>query len=360
MSISRLIENYNKTKEGVEKNTRKILESAVNNKIKESINEDDELEYDDDQDMPEDDDAVDAGPEMEDEDGEVDLEDDEEMEEPEEDEISGEVEDDADMVDVPAEPMADVPTSPLDQYESDEDGNYHVTLPTEDIAGFIEQLPNSATIVLVKNPTVDVEVQTNENPVGDEMPVDLEDQNEFDGGNDDLEEQEMYTEGMSRRERVLRNKLSLQEDVIVKLRRQLNSAKKKINEQNEKQTEYRKALQKSKTIIESIALTNRKMGHVTNLFTNYALTNKERQEILESFDKKAKTKGESDLLFEVFKKNFSKGKTQKKAKTGDEVRNTLTENVKIVKGKNDKKAVLNEEVTNKTNSTFSRLIGHEI
>ena len=65
--------------------------------------------------------------------------------------------------------------------------------------------------------------------------------------------------------------------------------------------QYVEVLQEAKGTINNLALTNTKMAHISQLFTNYSTTTDEKKQIAESFDTDVATINESKLAYKMWK-----------------------------------------------------------
>ncbi len=228
------------------------------------------------------------------------------------------------------------PTDPLASYTPDEEGNYHVTLSSNEIDDFLSKLPSDAQVVLVKKPTYDVSVTT---PTG----MDTDDNAEFEG---DTEFEDDMGENMEGEEEsdvadipmkenkeieVLKKRNTLYEQKINLLQKKIKEQEALIKEGNVRMTQMKDALTEGKNVILSLRTINENLQNTMFLFGQYSLTAKEKQMVVEGFAK-ASTLESSKLLFEVLKDQFDSNVSVPNVPRKEEI---LNKKQTIVEGKKE-------------------------
>ena len=150
-----------------------------------------------------------------------------------------------------------------------------------------------------------------------------------------------------------KKQLVLLENKVRMLESQLEDKDAEIQTLNETKTKYVETLTEAKTMINNLALTNTKMGHIAKLFVEFATTNEEKKTITESFDNDVTTINESKLAYKMW--------AQKLGETVRKNEKPLSSKVKIVENKENKKdtgkKVIKEE---KTHTMFDRIVNYQL
>lgn len=402
--LESMLMEYANAKELVSEGVKEVIKAtAINESLKESLMEDDDMASDEDvedatavSDETPDVDEVDADDEGENV-SDVDID-------------AGEGDNDSDGL-----PVADVdtddtvdgdaapePYNPLSEFEPDENGDYDLTGVTDiqKIMDIAKNAPDGTEFVMVKKSAFDVSVNDSEEepdaaglPAGDEeegsdvpmdtdadvdtevdSDVDAEPVSDYESDESEEDEDEKNPFGMGESVKPKKDKKPVNESdhaKVLKIKnqkiqvyeqkiRQLQAAlKESVESKKIVQSNLAKvtsALNEGKNVIQGLSLINKNMVNIAKLFMENATTKNEKKEILEAFDNKVKTIRESDLLFEFYSKNLSTRKTNEDAPN----KNTLVESAQPKLKKPISKVNESASFKKETKSDFVRFSEYEI
>ncbi len=236
--------------------------------------------------------------------------------------------------------------NPLSAYTPDEDGNYHVTLSSDEIPDFLSKLPSDAQVVMVKKPSYDISVTTTDED-GDGDMEDLTD--DVDAGLDMGEESGEADVPMKENKelKILMKRNALYESKIKDLQKQLKLQESQIEMGKKQVFKLKEALTEGKNVILTLRTINENLQNTMYLFGQYGLTSTEKQMVIEGFSQ-ASTIESSKLLLEVYKKQFDNVLT-KKAPSKEEI----TGKQIVIENKGDNKS---PNVAPKHKSQFFKFI----
>jgi type II secretory pathway pseudopilin PulG len=149
---------------------------------------------------------------------------------------------------------------------------------------------------------------------------------------------------------VAKNKqLAIAENKIKALQKQLAEQKQKLDEATDLNSQYSEVLVEAKNTINELALTNTKMAHISQLYTNYTTTSSEKKQIAESFDNDVTTINESKLAYKMWANKLEDGTT---GKVSIPLENKI--NISENKEKTNKKIIKEEKTYQQSNDPFDR------
>lgn len=333
-SIAFLLEEIEKSKQNIDRST--LLSKHLNEKLR-TLNEDEQEDEEEDNGDEGDTEELTGLEDMTDDTSSVDDVSTDETGVEDTTELSTDTEEDEGEDISTMDTPSSSPIDPLASYTPDEEGNYHVTLSSEEIDDFLSKLPSDAQVVLVKKPTYDVSVTT---PTG----IDTDDDTEFEGetefDNDMGENMEGEEESdvadipmkENKEVEVLKKRNTLYEQKINLLQKKIKEQEALIKEGNVRMTQMKDALTEGKNVILSLRTINENLQNTMFLFGQYSLTAKEKQMVVEGFAK-ASTLESSKLLFEVLKDQFDSNVSLPNVPSKEDI---LDKKQTIVEGKDQK------------------------
>lgn len=279
----------------------------------------------------------------------------------------------------------DATTDVTDDLESEEEPEFGeddevidlTNASMEEVINAIQDAPNGV-IRLVKKPTFDLSVEGGdefEEPADDMLTGDEEGEGELEEGittegdclTEDcsdstvFEEQQKKTGSKLNEEKVkqfiiAKNKqLVVAENKIKQLEKHIQTLNKQLNTLVVENKDYQDVLTEAKTVISEMALTNTKMSHIAQLYTNYVCTMDEKRQITESFDKDVTTINESKLAYKMW---ASKLEGQTKTKLPLDNKFKITENKEKGKFVNKSQTLIKEEQTYDELDQFERFANY--
>lgn len=284
---------------------------------------------------------------------------------------SGSVEDtggDVDDTVVNTDMSTDLDTPSMDATDTTDDDVLDLTnATTEEVLAALQHLPDDTVIEIRKNaPSFSVttsggsedvqESATNDgdNDSDDNLDEEIEkwvDESLQESANAKLVEE--YKIMLEQYEGKMQKMQTDHANEIKSINEQLNNKSKEVETLTEQHNKYNDALNQSQTLLESLAVHNTNLLHITKLFTEQTVSKEEKTKIAKQFDS-VKTINESKILYEALSQTLPK---KQSSNDFSSLKEEMAEKQTIVKTE-----IIKEEKTfNDPNFVrFQKLIEHKI
>jgi hypothetical protein len=232
--------------------------------------------------------------------------------------------------------------------------------PYEDVLKAIEALGDGDKVVIVKEPTFDIEVvkdgddeaeteEIDESVIAEETIAEEEDEE-----SEEMVEESVVTVNESEIVRKKNEKIALYESKILEMKNALSLMLTENKKQKEKEKQYTDAILQTRQLLEDVSLTNVNLLHITRLLTENTVNPEDKDAMLKEFEDKVSTPNESKLIFESWER-LLQTKTEKK---DNPFKGKTNLNEAVITPKKDK---INESKSyEKPKSDFQRFVDHKI